>query len=128
RPKAVAVGGPAVDDKTVSRREPPPRKPREPWRPGEIAAATPPQPPAIEHSRPAAQPPEGRDFTLRAKIRSDSPVAVAVLQARPQGSTTFINTQLTRDAGDCWAARVHGASAPGNVAYCNTAETSADNI
>src|SRR5437660_11649790 len=56
--KAVAVGGPAVEDKTVSRREPPPRKPREPRRPRETAAATPPQPPAIEHSRPAAQPPE----------------------------------------------------------------------
>src|SRR3989441_1699355 len=50
--KAVAVGGPAVDDKTVSRREPPPRKPREQRRPRETAAATPPQSPAIEHSRP----------------------------------------------------------------------------
>jgi len=61
--KAVAVGGSAVDGKTVSRSEPPPRKPREPKRPRETAAARPPQPPAIEHSRPAAQPPEGRDFT-----------------------------------------------------------------
>src|SRR2546430_13392989 len=62
--KAVAVGGPAVDDKTVSRREPPRRKPREPRRPRATAAATPPQSPAIEHSRPAAHPPEGPHFTL----------------------------------------------------------------
>ncbi len=123
--KAVAVGGAAVDDKTVSRSEPPPRKPREPKRQRETAAATPPQPPAIEHSRPAAQPPEGRDFTLRAKIRSDSPVAVAVLQARPQGSTTFINTPLTRVEGDTWEAQVPGAMAHGNVEYFIAAKNQA---
>ena len=123
--KAVAVGGSAVDGKTVSRSEPPPRKPREPKRPRETAAARPPQPPAIEHSRPAAQPPEGRDFTLRAKIRSDSPVAVAVLQARPQGSTTFINTPLTRVEGDTWEAHVPGAMAHGNVEYFIAAKNQA---
>src|SRR2546421_5424261 len=123
--KAVAVGGPAVDDKTVSRREPPPRQPREPRRPRETAAATPPQSPAIEHSRPAAQPPGGRDFTLRAKIRSDSPVAVAVLQARPQGSTTFINTPLTRVEGDTWEAQGTGAIAHGNVEYFIAAKNQA---
>ena len=119
------MGGPAVDGKTVSRREPPPRKPREPRRPRETAAATPPQSPAIEHSRPAAQPPEGRDFTLRAKIRSDSPVAVAVLQARPQGSNTFINTPLTRVEGDTWEAQVPGAMAHGNVEYFIAAKNQA---
>src|SRR2546426_12765552 len=50
--KAVAVGGAAVDDKAVSRSEVPPRKPRVPKRPRERAAATVPQPPAIEHSKP----------------------------------------------------------------------------
>ena len=111
--KAVAVGGSAVDGKTVSRSEPPPRKPREPKRPRETAAARPPQPP------------EGRDFTLRAKIRSDSPVAVAVLQARPQGSTTFINTPLTRVEGDTWEAQVPGAMAHGNVEYFIAAKNQA---
>src|SRR5207245_7714933 len=62
--KAVAVGGAAVDDKTVSRSEPPPRKPREPKRQRESAAATPPQPPAIEHTPPAGHPPRGHRLTL----------------------------------------------------------------
>jgi len=123
--KAVAVGGAAVDDKAVSRSEAPPRKPREPKRPRESAAATAPRPPAIEHSRPTAQPPEGRDFTVRMKIRSESPVAVAVLQARPQGSTTFINTPLTRTEGDSWEAQIPGAMAHGSVEYFIAAKNQA---
>src|SRR5437870_10131017 len=123
--KAVAVGGAAVDDKAVSRSEAPPRKPREPKRPRQSAAATAPRPPAIEHSRPTAQPPEGRDFTVRMKIRSESPVAVAVLQARPQGSTTFINTPLTRTEGDSWEAQIPGAMAHGSVEYFIAAKNQA---
>ena len=123
--KAVAVGGAAVDDKAVSRSEVPPRKPRVPKRPRERAAATVPQPPAIEHSKPTAQPPEGRDFTVRMKIRSESPVAVAVLQARPQGTTTFINTPLTRTEGDSWEAQIPGAMAHGSVEYFIAAKNQA---
>jgi hypothetical protein len=121
--KAVAVGGAPVQDKALSRSEPPPRKPREPKRTRESAAA--PQPPAIEHSRTTAQPPEGRDFTVRTKIRSDSPVAVAVLQARPQGSATFINTPLTRIEGDTWEAQIPGSMAHGNVEYFIAAKNQA---
>src|SRR2546425_12676651 len=123
--KAVAVAGAAVDAKAVSRSEVPPRKPRVPKRPRERAAATVPQPPAIEHSKPTAQPPEGRDFTVRMKIRSESPVAVAVLQARPQGSTTFINTPLTRTEGDNWEAQIPGAMAHGSVEYFIAAKNQA---
>src|SRR5438445_3972294 len=123
--KAVAVGGAAVDDKAVSRSEVPPRKPRVPKRPRERAAATVPQPPAIEHSKPTAQPPEGRDFTVRMKIRSESPVAVAVLQARPQGTTAVINTPLARTEGDSWEAQIPGAMAHGSVEYFIAAKNQA---
>src|SRR2546426_1537924 len=121
--KAVAVGSAAVDDRPAARSEPPPRNPREPKRPRERAAAT--VPPAIEHSKPTAQPPEGRDFTVRMKIRSESPVAVAVLQARPQGTTTFINTPLTRTEGDSWEAQIPGAMAHGSVEYFIAAKNQA---
>src|SRR3989442_95321 len=123
--KGVAVGGAPVDDKAVSRSEVPPRKPSVPKRPRGRAAAPGPQPPAIEHSKPTAQPPEGRDFTVRMKIRSESPVAVAVLQARPQGTTTFINTPLTRTEGDSWEAQIPGAMAHGSVEYFIAAKNQA---
>src|SRR5439155_993989 len=107
--KAVAVGGPAVDDKTVSRREPPPRQPREPRRPRETAAATPPQSPAIEHSRPAAQPPErvapGQPIVLRAQVvppsdNGEMPDRVAVLWRGNDGQDQL--TDMVRDETGGW--------------------------
>src|SRR5262249_5010 len=100
--KAFAVGAAAAAGKTLAsnhtgkttQRAKKESKPK----PGAKAS----EPPTIQHSRPASPPPEGRDFTIRSKIQSDSPVAVAVLQARTQGTATFTNTQLTHSGGDSW--------------------------
>ena len=114
--KAFAVGGPPAPGKAVSSAEPPPKKQQEPRRPREHAAARP-QPLTVEHSRPGTQPPEGRDFTIRSKIHSESPLAVAMLQARPQGTTTFISTKMTQTEGDTWEAQIPASMARGNVEY-----------
>src|SRR5689334_8571918 len=89
--KAFAVGSAVATGKAVASASPPRKKAKaKKERAATVAKAS--EPPVIEYSRPAAQPPEGREFTVRTKIRSDSPVAVAVLQARPQGTAAFTNT------------------------------------
>ena len=88
------------------------------------AVARAPEPPAIQHSV-AAAPPEGRDLTVRTKIRSDSPVAVAVLQARAQGTGAFTNLPLARSGGDTWEAQIPAAMARGSVEYFIAAKNQA---
>src|SRR5205085_6769160 len=105
--------------------QPPPRKQAKPKPPGERVMAKAPPPPSVEHERPATSPPEGRDFLVRTKIRSESPVALAVLQVRPKGTTTFTNMPLTRTDGETWEAQIPAAMAHGNVEYFITARNEA---
>ena len=62
---------------------------------------------------------------MRTKIRSESPVALAVLQVRPQGTTTFTNMPLTPTEGETWEAQIPAAMAHGNVEYFITARNEA---
>jgi len=126
--KAFVVGGKAAPDSSVAKAEPPPRKAaraqREPKpQPQPVAKAS--EPPAIQHGKVRAPPPEGRDYTVRTKIVSDSPVAVAVLQSRPQGTATFTNTPLSRTEGDTWEAQIPAAMARGTVEYFIAAKNQA---
>jgi hypothetical protein len=126
--KAFAVGGRPPPGKSVATAEAPAKRPEAPRPPREHKArpiARPSEPPAIQHSRPGTPPPEGREFTVRSKIRSDSPVAVAVLQARPQGTAAFTNTPLTRAEDDNWEARIPAAMARGTVEYFIAAKNQA---
>src|SRR5260370_21043600 len=84
-----------------------------------------PEPPVIEHQKPSGQPPEGRDFTLRMKIKSRSPVAVAILQAKPQGSAAFNNLSLKNTDGESYQAEIPGSLAHGTVEYFIAAKNQA---
>src|SRR6266566_2297644 len=122
--KAFAVGTAVASGKAVAAAAPPPRKKaKREAAPQKVAKAS--EPPSIQHSRPAAQPPEGREFIVRSKIRSESPVAVAVLQARPQGTAAFTNTQLTHAEGDTWEAQIPASMARGTVEYFIAAKNQA---
>jgi len=121
--KAFAVGSAAPAEKTA-RPQPPARKHAEPKPPPERVAAKA-SPPTVEHSRPATPPPEGRDFLVRTKIRGESPVERAVLQVRPQGTTTFTNMPLTRTEGEAWEAHIPASMAHGSVEYFITARNEA---
>jgi hypothetical protein len=124
--KAFAVGTAPEEGKRVATAEPPRRRREErrsEEKPGPVARA--PEPPAIQHSRPTSPPPEGREFTVRTKIQSDSPVAVAVLQSRPQGTAAFKNTPFFRTEGDTWEAQVPAATARGTIEYFIAAKNEA---
>jgi hypothetical protein len=100
----------------------PPREPRERHTPRTAKAA---EPPVIEHRRPGTQPPEGRDYTVRMKIKSDSPVAVAILQSKPQGGPAYNNTPLKNTEGDTYEAVIPGSAAKGSVEYFIAAKNQA---
>src|SRR6267143_4984520 len=123
--KAYAVGGKAAPGKPVASAEPPAPK-QEPKR----ARKTPPparasQPPAIQYIRPAEPPAAGNPFTMRTRIQSDSPVAVAVLQARAQGTAAFVNLPLTKAEGDTWQAQIPAPMAHGIIEYFIAAKNQA---
>lgn len=122
--KAFAVGAAAGAGKAVASAEPArPKRAKKESKPKTVAKAS--EPPTILHSRPASPPAEGRELTIRSKIQSDSPVAVAVLQARPQGTATFTNTQLAHGDGDNWEAQIPASMAHGTVEYFIAAKNQA---
>ncbi len=81
--------------------------------------------PVVEHRKPAAQPPEGQDFTVRIKIHSGSPVAVAVLLLKAAGTSTFGNTPLHHTDGDNYEAKIPASDAKGTVEYFVAAKNEA---
>ena len=114
--------------KAVATTEPPRRKRQETRRVRERPARTTAraaEAPAIQHAAPESPPPEGQEFTVRTRIRSDSPVAVAVLQIRPLGTDSFTNLPLTRTSGDNWEAQVPASMARGAVEYFIAAKNQA---
>jgi len=139
KPYAVGGGKPAGSGAAVARSEPPPKKERKhraepPPRQEEPAKEAPPRertiakasaPPVIEHRKASAQPAEGQDFTVRVKIRSESPVAVAVLQAKQAGAANVTNSPLARTEGDSYEGKIPGTMAKGSVEYFITAKNAA---
>src|SRR5215469_16838669 len=105
--KAVASAAPkeeapAQEEAAPAQEEP---RPREHHHVARAASA-----PVIEHRKPSIQPPDGRDFTLRMKIKSESPVAVAILQAKPGGVIP-----LKKVEGESYEVQIPAASAHGTV-------------
>ncbi|HZX94380.1 MAG TPA: hypothetical protein VFE90_07675 [Myxococcales bacterium] len=122
--KAVAVAK-SQPPKTVATNQEPkpdaqPKQRREPRRTTKSA-----EPPAIEYRKPSAQPPEGRDYTVQLRIKSESPVEVAILRMRPKGSPSFNNTPLTHTSGDNYEARIPAGQARGTVEYLIAAKNQA---
>jgi hypothetical protein len=139
KPYAVGGGKPGGSGNAVARSEPPPKKERKPRaepppRQEEPAKKEPPHertvakasaPPIIEHRKPSAQPAEGQDFTVRVKIRSELPVAVAILQAKPAGAANVTNSPLTRSEGDSYEGKIPATMAKGSVEYFIAAKNAA---
>jgi len=142
--KPMAAGGKpsagGAKTTTVAKNEPPPKAEEPPpakeeppaaaeppkERPHKVAKAA--EAPVIEHRKPSVQPPEGRDFTLRMKIKSESPVAVAILQAKPQGGGSFSNVAVTNTEGDSYEAQIPAALAHGSVEYYIAAKNQAGSM
>ena len=137
--KAYSAGGKSSrgSGTAVATREPAPRKeepPQEQAEPehkerhhggGATRTARVAEPPVIEHRQPGAQPPEGRDFTVRMKIKSQSPVAVAILQSKQQGAAAFNNLPLNHTEGDSYEVVIPGAQARGSIEYFIAAKNQA---
>jgi hypothetical protein len=123
--KAFAVGGKSDGGKMASAERPARKHQPARHEKASRAAARAPEPPAILHSVIATAPPEGRDLTVRTRIRSESPVAVAVLQARAQGTGEFVNLPLARTSGDTWETRIPATMARGSVEYYIAAKNQA---
>ena len=90
-----------------------------------MARAKAPEPPVIEHRKPSTQPPEGRDFTVRMKIKSESPVAVAILQTKLSGAAGYSSMPLTHTEGDSYEAVIPSPQAKGTVEYFIAAKNAA---
>ncbi|HUJ27492.1 MAG TPA: hypothetical protein VLW85_15815 [Myxococcales bacterium] len=132
--KAMAVGGgkssgggTRVAEKEETQQEETPRE-KPPPRGHHVARASSPQPPVIVHRKPGVQPPEGKDFTLRMQIKADPPVAVAILQAKPEGASSYTNVALKKTEGENYEAQIPAAIAHGNVEYYITAKNDAGQI
>ena len=145
KPLAASGKAPKSGGTAVAQKEPPPKKEEaapppkkeEPPQQEEAQAEPAPkkehhqrvakaaEPPVIEHHKTSAQPPEGRDFTVRMKIKSDSPVAVAILQEKPQGGPSYSNIQLTHTEGDSYEAVIPGPQAKGTIEYFIAAKNQA---
>ena len=135
---AVATKEPAPNAEPAPKAEPPPKAEPEPRHHREESASGEPaphkarhgskaaaEPPAVEHRKPTAQPPEGQDFTVRVKIHSDVPVPVAVLQSKAAGTSTFTNAPLQHTDGDNYEAKIAAAAAKGTVEYFIVAKNEA---
>ena len=85
-------------------------------------------PPVIEHRKPSTQPPEGKEFTLRMKIHSDSPVAVSLLLMRQQGMSGLNNVKLNHGDGDSYDGTIPAAQAKGTVEYFLVAKNEAGQV
>ncbi len=117
-------GGPAVASRETKREEPREERSAEPPPRRERHARRAPEPPVIQYQKPGVQPPEGKDFAVRMKIKSESPVAVAILQWRPQGGANT-NTPLAHAGGDSYEGVIPAAQAKGTVEYFIAAKNQA---
>ena len=77
------------------------------------------------HKKFYAEDPFYRDLTLRMKIKSESPVAVAILLARPQGTAAFTNSKIKSTGGDNYEAEIPASMAHGTVEYFMAAKNQA---
>lgn len=122
--KAFTAGGKPGNGEAVASKEPAPKGPPQ-RRVHHARGARTQEAPVIDYQKPSAQPPQGQDYAVRMKIRSRSPVAVAILQSRQQGGSTFTNTPLRHTAGDEYEAVIPGGQARGTLEYFIAAKNQA---
>jgi hypothetical protein len=105
----------AVGEAQAQREAPPPPKRREP-RPAKVASKA--GPPVIEHRKPGAPLTEGKEVTLRARVRGDSPIAFSGVFLRKQGeSGPGIRLPLSRVEGETYEAKIPADRAHGSLEY-----------
>ena len=74
--------------------------------------------PVIEHRKPGALLPEGKEVTLRARVRGDAPIASSGVFLRKQGeSGPLTRLALNRVEGESYEAKIPADKAHGNVEY-----------
>jgi hypothetical protein len=123
-------GGTSVATTETPRPEEQPPAPQPPPRhkpPKDQVAKVPPAP-VIEHRKPSAQPPEGRDFTVRMKIKSEIAVPVAILRLRPQGTSDWASAALKNTEGDSYEVVIPSAQAKGTIEYFIAAKNTAGQL
>src|SRR5437899_3017276 len=76
------------------------------------------RPPVIEHRKPGATLPEGKEVTLRARVRGDAAIAFSGVFLRKQGeSGPGTRLALSRVEGESYEAKIPADKAHGNVEY-----------
>ncbi|HEX4385425.1 MAG TPA: hypothetical protein VH083_20840, partial [Myxococcales bacterium] len=126
--KPYTANGKPSSGKAVAQAEPKEEKPKHhaSRRTGKQARSS--GPPVIEHRKPSTQPPENKDFTLRMKIHSESPVAVSLLLMRQQGMSGLNNVKLNHGEGDSYDGTIPAAQAKGTVEYFIVAKNEAGQV
>src|SRR5712691_5303815 len=114
--KPVAVGASSPKDAQAQREPPEPPKRRD-HRPAKVASK--PGPPVIEHRKPSAQLPEGKEVTLHARVRGEAPIAFSGVFLRKQGESVDRATRLAlnRVEGESYEAKIPADKAHGNLEY-----------
>jgi hypothetical protein len=123
--KPYTVGGkaPAIVAKAEPAKEAPPKRSHKQQKTAKASKA-----PVIDHKKPSGQQPEDKDFIVRMRIQSDSPVAVGLLQVKSQGSVGFTNLKLNHVVGDNYDATIPASLAHGTVEYFIVAKSEAGQV
>ena len=113
KPLALGTVGETGDAVARTSRPEPPRQRARPAAKVASAAA-----PSIEHQKLAGALPEGKEITLRAKVRASAPIAFSGVFVRKQGdSSAGTRFALNKVAGDEYDARIPGEIAHGTIEY-----------
>jgi len=113
--KPVALGASSPKDAQAQREPPEPPKRRE-NRPAKVASKA--APPVIEHHKPGASLPEGKEVTLRARVRGEAPIAFSgVFLRKPGDSGPLTRLALNRVEGESYEAKIPADKAHGNLEY-----------
>jgi hypothetical protein len=113
--KPVAVGSSTAKEQ-AQRQTPEPAAKRREHRLAKAASKT--GPPVIEHRKPGATLPEGKEVTLRARVHGEVPIAFSGVFLRKQGDAgTPARLALNRVEGETYEAKIPADKAHGNVEY-----------
>jgi len=114
--KPVAVGASSPKEAQAQREKPEPPAKRREHRLAKAAGKA--GAPVIEHRKPGATLPEGKEVTLRARVHGDVPIAFSGVFLRKQGdSTTPARLALNRVEGETYEAKIPADKAHGNLEY-----------
>jgi hypothetical protein len=115
--KPVAVGTSSPKDAQAHREKPEPPAKRREQRLAK-AASTKAGPPVIEHRKPGATLPEGKEVTLRARVHGDARIAFSGVFLRKQGeSGAGTRLALNRVDGESYEAKIPADKAHGDLEY-----------